>query len=113
MTVTNLDILVVSLFTWSLKVKFLSIVTPRNLTVETFVRIETRILMWNAFFRLEIIIYEVLLTLREVVGLEPIIHSYQFPIHSGKFIFNVTVVFKNCSVVSKMKKTHLMRSTWK
>ena len=34
--------------------------TPRNLTVETFVRIVSRILMSTAFFYLDIIIYEVL-----------------------------------------------------
>ena len=37
----------------------------KNLTVETFVRIESRILMSIAYFWLEIIIYQVLLTLRE------------------------------------------------
>ena len=40
-------------------------VTPRNLTVETFVSIVSRILMSNGFFFSEIIIYEVLLTFRE------------------------------------------------
>ena len=64
-TPTDLDILVVTCFTWSLKVRFSSSITPNNLTVETFVRIESRILMSIAFFWLEIIIYEVLLTLRE------------------------------------------------
>ena len=39
--------------------------TPRNLTVETFVRIDSRILMSHEFFWLEIIIYEVLLRFRE------------------------------------------------
>ena len=38
----------------------------RNLTVETFVRIESRIFMSNAFFWLELIIHEALLTFREV-----------------------------------------------
>ena len=38
---------------------------PRNLTVETFVRIVSRILMSNAFSWLEIIIYEDSLTFRE------------------------------------------------
>ena len=65
MTPTHLDILVVIYFTWSLKVKFSSNVTPRNLTVETFVRIESRSLMSDAFFWFEIVIYEVLLTFRE------------------------------------------------
>ena len=37
----------------------------KDLTVETFVRIGSQILMSNEFFWLEIIIYEVLLTLRE------------------------------------------------
>ena len=50
MTPTDFDILLVTLFTWSLKVKFSSSVTPRNLTVETFVRIVSRILVSNAFF---------------------------------------------------------------
>ena len=39
MTLTDFGILIVTLFTWSLKVRFSSNVTPRNLT-ETFVRIE-------------------------------------------------------------------------
>ena len=50
MTPTDLDILLVTLFTWSLKVRFSSSVTPRKLTVETFVRIVSRIVMSNAFF---------------------------------------------------------------
>ena len=50
----------------------------RNLTVETFVRIVSRILMSNAFFSLEIIIYEVLLTFRESLS---VINSYQFPVN--------------------------------
>ena len=65
MTPRDFDILLVTLFTWSLKVRFSPSVTPRNLTVEIFVRIVSRILMSNAFFWLEIIIYEVLLTFRE------------------------------------------------
>ena len=49
MTPTDLDILLVTLFTWSLRVRFSSRVTSRNLTVETFVRIVSRILMFSAF----------------------------------------------------------------
>ena len=66
MTPTDLDILVVTLFTWSLKIRFSSSVTPRNLTLETFERIESRILMLsNKFFLVGDYLYEVLLTLRE------------------------------------------------
>ena len=65
MTPTDLDILLVTFFTWSLKVRFSSSVTPRNLTVEIFVRIEFRLLISVAFFWSEIIIYKVLLTFRE------------------------------------------------
>ena len=65
MTPTDLDFSVVTLFTWSLKVRFLSRITPINLTVETFVRIECRILMSNVFFWLKIIICEFLLTFRD------------------------------------------------
>ena len=61
MTPTDLDILVVIFCTLSLTVRFSS----RNLTVETFVRIESRSLMPDAIFWLEIVIYEVLLTFRE------------------------------------------------
>ena len=61
MTPTDLDVLVVIFFTWSLKVSFSSSATPRNLTVETFVRIESGSLMSDAFFWLEIIMYDVLL----------------------------------------------------
>ena len=65
MTPTDLDILLVTFFTWSLKLRFSSSVTPRNLIVETFVKIDSRILMSNAYFWLENIIYEVLLTFRD------------------------------------------------
>ena len=65
MTQTDLDILIVNLFTRSLKVRFSSSVTPMNLIVETFVRINSRNLTSNAFFWLENIIYEVLLTFIE------------------------------------------------
>ena len=65
MTPTELNILLVTLFTWFLKVRFSSSVKPRNLTVETFVRIDSRILMSNAFFWLEITKYEVLNTFKE------------------------------------------------
>ena len=48
-----------------LKSKIFINMMPRNLTIEIFVRIVSRILMSNAFFWLEIIIYEVLLMIRE------------------------------------------------
>ena len=57
-------ILLVTLFTWSVKVRFSSSLMPRNLAVETLIRIVPRILMSNASFWLEIIICEVLLTFR-------------------------------------------------
>ena len=48
---------------WSLNVRFSSRATPRNLTVKTFVRIESPIvIIWHAFFRFEFVIYEVLPT---------------------------------------------------
>ena len=51
MTPTDIDSLVFILFTSSLKVAVSSRVTPRNLTVETFVWIESRIVMLpNEFF---------------------------------------------------------------
>ena len=50
MTPTDFDVLLVTSFTWSLKERFPSSVTPRNLTLETVVRIDSRILMSNAFF---------------------------------------------------------------
>ena len=56
-----------------------------------------------AFFWLEIIIYKVLLTLRE-----SLLALSQFPIHTGMNIVNVTVGCKNCCIVSKMNKTHLI-----
>ena len=66
MTPTHLDILLYSdLIYMVLESKIFIDVTPRNLTVEIFVRIVSRILMSNAFFWLEILIYEVLLTFRE------------------------------------------------
>ena len=61
----HIDILLVILITWSLKVKFSSSVTARNLPFETFVWIDSLISMSNAFFWLDIIIYEVLLTFRD------------------------------------------------
>ena len=67
MTPLEVDILQVTLFTWPLKERFSSSVTPRNLTVETFVRIDSRIFMSNGFFWFssQIIIFEVLQTFRE------------------------------------------------
>ena len=89
-----------------LKGRFPSSATPRNLTVETFVRIVSLILMSNAFFWLEIIIYEVLLTFRESlqVPLEPVINSYQFHVHWGMNIVDVTVGCKNCCIGAKWIK---------
>ena len=49
-TQTDLAFLVVTFFTWSLKVRFSSSVTPRNLTVDTFVRIESRNSNVNCIF---------------------------------------------------------------
>ena len=66
-----------------LKVRFSSSVMPRNLTVEIFVRIDYRILMFNVFIWLEIIIYEVLLTFREnllVLSQLPTSTSYLFTV---------------------------------
>ena len=45
---------------------------------------------------------------RKSVGLEPVINSYQLPIHSGMDIVNVTVRCKNCCIISKMNKKHLI-----
>ena len=59
------DITIAILFIWCIKVRFTSSVTPRNLTIETFLRIVSRIFMSNALFWLEIIIYEISLTFRE------------------------------------------------
>ena len=42
------------------------------------------------------------------VGLEPLINSYQFPIHCDMNIVNVTVGCKNCCVVIKMNKMRLI-----
>ena len=61
----RLRYLVVIYFTCSLKVRFSKRVTARNLTVETVVRIESRSLVSDAFFWMEIIIYKVLLTFTE------------------------------------------------
>ena len=49
------------IFYMVIKSKLSSSATPRNLTVETFVRIESGSLMSDAFFWLEIIMYDVLL----------------------------------------------------
>ena len=92
-----------------LEVRLSLSVTPRNLPVETFVRIDSRILMSNAFFCLEITIYEVLLMFREsLFGLEPAINSYQFPVYCDMNIINVTVRCNNCCIVCKMNKAHLV-----
>ena len=109
MTPTDLDILPVTLFTWSLKVRFSSSITPRNLTFETFVRIVSRILMSNAFFWLEILVkWSFTNVQRKSVGLEPVINSYQFPVHWGMNIVDVTVGCKNCCIVGKMNKALLV-----
>ena len=84
MTPTDFDILLATLFTSTLNARSSSSVTPRNLTVETFVRIDSRIWMSNAFYWLEIIIYEVLLTFREILFV-----FSQFSIHISSW-FTVT-----------------------
>ena len=54
---TGLDILLRSdLIYMVMKVNFHHSVAPRNLTVKTFVTIDSRILMSNAFFWMEVII---------------------------------------------------------
>ena len=109
MTPTDLDILLAILFTWSLKVRFSSSVTPRNLTVETFVRIVSRILMSNSFFLVgDYHIWSFTNVEWKSVGLEPVINSHQFPVHWGMNIVNVAVGCKNCCIVSKMNKEHLV-----
>ena len=45
---------------------------------------------------------------RKSVGLQAVINTCQFPIHSFMNIVNVTVRSKNCCIVSKMNKTHLI-----
>ena len=45
---------------------------------------------------------------RKPVGFEPVINTYQFPIHSGMNIVNVSVGCKNCCTVSKMNKTDVV-----
>ena len=45
---------------------------------------------------------------RKSVGLEPVSNTYQLPIHSGMDIVNVTVGCKNCCIIRKMNKTHLI-----
>ena len=45
---------------------------------------------------------------RNAVGLEPVTNPYQLSIHSGMDIVNVTVGCKNCCIISKMNKTHLI-----
>ena len=108
-TPTDLDILVVTFFTWSLKVRFSSTVMPRNLTVETFVRIESRILMSIAFLWLEIIIYKVLQTLTEsLLALSQLSTSTSTLFTVAWTLLNVTVRCKNCYIFIKMNKTNLI-----
>ena len=42
------------------------------------------------------------------VTIEPVINTYQLPIHSGMDIVNVNVGCKNCCIISKMNKMHLI-----
>ena len=109
MTPTGLNILLVTLFTWPLKVIFSSSVTPRNLTVVTFVRIDSRILMSNALLWMEIIIHEVLLTFRESL----LILSPLSTPTSSLFTVAWTLLMslsdaKNSYIVSKINKAHLV-----
>ena len=96
-------------FTRSLNLRFSSNVTPRNLTVETFVRIKSRILISIAFFLVgDYHIWSYTYVERKSVDLEPIINTYQLSSHIGMDIVNVTVGYKNCCIISKMNKTHLI-----
>ena len=96
-------------FTWSFTVRFSSSETPLNLTVETLVRIESRILMSIAFSLVwDYRIRSLTDVERKSVGITPVINTSQFLIHSAMNIVNVIVWCKNCCIVSKMNKTHLI-----
>ena len=95
----------IDLFTCSLNVKFSSSITPRNLTVETFVRIDSRFLMSNAFLVGDYHIWSFTNDQRKSIGLEPVINSYQFPVHCGMNIVNVTTLSDAKTVVSSAKWT--------
>ena len=76
---------------------FIKCITPRNLAVETFVRIESRIIMLsNVSFRLEMIIYEALLTLNESL----LALSHLSTPTSAINIVNVSIGCKNSCIVS-------------
>ena len=45
---------------------------------------------------------------RKSVGLEPVINSYQFPVHCGLNIVHVSVGWRSCCIVSKMIKKYLV-----
>ena len=81
----------------------------RNLTVETSVRIESPILMSIAFFWLEIVIYEILLTLREsLLALSQLSTPTSFLFRVAWSLLSFTVGCKNCCIISKWTKTHLI-----
>ena len=104
MTPTGLDILLVTLFTWSLKVRFTSSVTPRNLTVETLVMIVSRISMSNAFFWLEIIIYDFTNVQRKSVGLEPVIKRVTHVLQHSSVLHTCCNILACCTRVEAFKR---------
>ena len=85
-----------------------SSVMPRNLSVETFTRIDSRILISNACFWLDINIYEVLLMFRESLLVLSQLSTPTSSLHWGMNIVNITVGCKNCFIISKMNKAHLV-----
>ena len=69
----------------------------------------SRILMSNSFFLVgDYHIWSFTNVQRKSVGLDIVINSYQFPVDWGMNIVNITVECKNCCIVSKMDKAHLV-----
>ena len=81
---------------------------PRNLIVETFVRIESWVLISIAFFWLEIIIYEVLLMLRESLLALSQLSTPTSSLFTVAWTLLMSLLDAKTCTISKMNKTHLI-----
>ena len=107
---TDLNILVMTLFTWLLKVRFIWgngkkfwCGNFRQDWITNFTAVPCIFLVWDYHMWSSTNIE------RKAVGLEPVINSHQFPVDSGMDIVHVTGGCKYCGIVSKINKTHMRR----
>ena len=110
MTPTNFNILIVTLFTWPLKVRFSqSVINTKefdcwNFSNYLFSNFNVECIFLFGYYH----IWSFTNVQKKFAHLEAVINSYQFPVNCGMNIVNGTVRCKNCCTISKMNKTHVV-----